>query len=150
MQDHRHRLRGNKKGVLGLPIKLLLIMAILAVTIPIVTQAMGESQGNIAEAEMHHESMKFKNAATLAHFSGNGCSRTVDIELPAGCELQIGGSGENAYCIRSVYNGEIVSKEYFEQPAFRIDDEMIITGKVSLKLTNIETGNIPEIEVTVL
>ena len=135
---------------MSLPIKLLLVMAVIAVTLPIVTGVMDDSQGNMAEAEMHHESMKFKNAASLAHFSGNGCSRTVDIELPAGCELMIGGNGEDAYCIRSVYNGEVIAREYFEQPAFRINDQMIITGKVSLKLTSFEDGNIPEIRVTVL
>ena len=135
---------------MSLPIKLLLIMTVIAVALPIVTGVMGDSQGNMAEAEMHHESVKFKNAASLVHFSGNGCSRTVEIELPAGCELMIGGSGEDAYCIRSVYNGEVIAREYFEQPAFRINEQMIITGKVSLKLTSFEDGNIPEIRVTVL
>ena len=135
---------------MSLPIKLLLVMAVIAVTLPIVTGVMDDSQGNMAEAEMHHEAMKFKTAASLAHFSGNGCSRTVDIELPAGCELVIGGNGEDAYCIRSVYNGEVVAREYFEQPAFRINEEMIITGNVSLKLTSFEDGTIPEIRVAVL
>ena len=135
---------------MGLPVKLLLVMAIIAVTLPIVTGAMEDSNNDMAEAEMHHESLKFKNAAALAHFSGNGCSRTVDIELPAGCELLVGGSGEDAYCIRSVYNGEIVSRDYFEQPVIRITQEMNIVGNVSLKLTSIETGDVPEIRVALL
>jgi len=135
---------------MGLPVKLLLVMAIIAVTLPIVTGAMEDSNNDMAEAEMHHESLKFKNAAALAHFSGNGCSRTVDIELPAGCEILVGGSGEDAYCIRSVHNGEVISKEYFEQPVLKINEEMNITGKVWLKLTSVETGSVPEIRVTLL
>ena len=140
----------DRKGIMSLPIKLMVVMAILAVTLPIVSGAMDGSQQDMAAAEMHHESSKFKNAAALAHFSGNGCSRTVDIELPAGCELLIGGNGEDAYCIRSVYNGEVVSKDYFEQPVIRITQEMNIVGKVSLKLTSVETGDVPEIRVDLL
>ena len=135
---------------MSLPIKLLLIMAVIAAALPIVTGAIEDGHNDMLEAEMHHESVKFKNAATLAHFSGNGSSRTVDIELPAGCELLVGGIGEDAYCIRSVYNGEIISREYFEQPVLKINEAMNITGKVSLKLTSVETGYIPEIEVTLL
>ena len=99
---------------------------------------------------MEHECIKFKNAANLAHYSGNGCSRTVEIDLPAGCEMYVGGDGGDAYSIRMFYNGSLVSTDYFENPVLKISDEMTFTGRMMLKLTSVETGNVPEIEVTVL
>ena len=90
------------------------------------------------------------NAAVLAHRSGDGSTRTVSISLPAGCELCVGGEGSDAFCVRSVYNGEIVSKDYFETPVLKINEQMTFSGNVTLKLTSVDSGDVPEIEVTIL
>ena len=150
MQDNRDRLRKDRRGVMSLPIRLMITMMIIAISVPVLSDAMENNQENMAGAEMNHESEKFMNAANLAHFSGNGCSRTVEINLPAGCEMCVGGEGSDAYSIRMVYNGKIVSTNYFESPVLKITDEMTFTGRITLKLTNVETGGTPRIEVTVL
>ena len=150
MQDHRDRLRKNRKGVMGLPIKLMVTMMIIAISLPALTGIMDDSERDMADAEMGQEAERFMNAAVLAHRSGDGSSRTVSISLPAGCELCIGGEGSDAFCVRSVYNGEMVSKNYFETPVLKISEQMVFTGNVTLKLTSVDSDEIPEIEVTVL
>ena len=150
MQDHRDRLRKNKKGVMSLPIKLMVTMMIIAISLPALTGIMDDSERGMADAEMGQETERFMNAAVLAHRSGDGSSRTVSISLPAGCELCVGGEGSDAFSVRSVYNGEIVSKNYFETPVLKISEEMTFTGNVTLKLTSVDSGDVPEIEVTIL
>ena len=150
MQDHSGRLRKDRKGIMSLPIKLMVIMIVISLSVPLLTNALNDSQESMAGAEMSHQAEKFKNAAVLAHYSGNGCSRTVELELPQGCEMSVGGKGNDAFTIRLLYNGEIVSKEYFDKPVLKIDQEMTFTGKVTLKLTSVETGGTPGIKVTVL
>ena len=150
MQDHRHRLNKDRRGVMSLPVKLMITMVVIAVSIPMLTAALDSNQEDMAGAEMIQETEKFKNAANLAHFSGNGCSRTVEIDLPAGCEMSVGGTGSDAYSIRMVYNGDLVSTEYFESPVLKISQEMTFTGHMTLKLTSVEGNKVPEIEVTVL
>ena len=150
MQDHRHRLNRDRGGIMSLPVKLMITMVIIALSVPMLTSALDSSQEDMAGAEMSHEVQKFKNAANLAHFSGNGCSRTVEIDLPAGCEMSVGGEGSDAYSIRTLYNGELISTEYFESPVLRICNEMTFTGHMTLKLTSVEGGTVPEIEVAVL
>ena len=135
---------------MSLPVKLLITMVIIALSVPVLTNALENNQEDMAEAEMMQEVQKIKNAAALAHFSGNGCSRTVEIDLPAGCEIYVGGQGSDAYSIRMVYNGSLVSAEYFERPVLRINEEMMFTGHMTLKLTSIEGNGVPEIGVTVL
>ena len=135
---------------MSLPVKLMITMVVIAVSIPMLTAALDSNQEDMAGAEMMQEAEKFKNAANLAHFSGNGCSRTVEIDLPAGCEMSVGGEGSDAYSIRLVYNGELVSTEYFESPVLKIGQEMTFTGHMTLKLTSVEGVKVPEIEVTVL
>ncbi len=136
MQDHRHRLNRDERGIMSLPIKLMITMVIIALSIPMLTDALDHNQEDVAAAEMTQEADKIKNAACLAHFSGTGCSRTVEISLPAGCEMCVGGEGSNAYSIRMVYNGNLVSTEYFESPVLKINQEITLTGHMTLKLTS--------------
>ena len=135
---------------MSLPVKLMITMVVIAVSIPMLTAALNSNQEDMAGAEMTQEAEKFRNAANLAHFSGNGCSRTVEIDLPAGCEMSVGGTGSDAYSIRLAYNGELISTEYFESPVLKISQEMTFTGHMTLKLTSVEDNKVPEIEVTVL
>ena len=150
MQDHRNRLNRNRKGIMSLPIKLMVIMIVVSISLPILTNALEDSQESMAGAEMEKESEKFRNAAVLAHYSGNGCSRTVELELPSGCEMSVGGEGGDAYSIRMVYNDSLVSTDYFEKPVLKISDEVTFSGHMRLKLTSIDVGGVPEIEVAVL
>ena len=150
MQDHRNRLNRNRKGIMSLPIKLMVIMIVVSISLPILTGVMEDSERDMADAEMGQEADRFMNAAVLAHHSGNGSSRTVTIDLPEGCELAVGGDGSDAFCVRSIFGGEVVSKRYFETPVLMITEAMTFTGKVSLKLTSVDTGSVPGIEVTVL
>ena len=150
MQDHRDRLRKDRRGIMSLPIKLMVTALVITISLPLLTNVIDDSERDMATAEMDQEVVKFMKTAELAHRSGNGSSRMVSISLPAGCEICVGGEGNDALCVRSVYNGEIVSKHYFETPVLKITEQMIFTGKVTLKLTSNEAGDIPEIEVTVL
>ena len=135
---------------MSLPIKLMVTALVITISLPLITNVMDDSERSMADAEMDQEVVKVMKAAKLVHRSGNGSSRTVSISLPAGCEMCVGGNGSDVFCVRSVYNGEIVSKHYFETPVLKITEQMIFTGKVTLKLTSNETGDVPEIEVTVL
>ena len=150
MQDHRHRLSKDRKGIMSLPIRLMVTMMVIAIALPIIMTAMDGSEQDMAGAEMEKEAEKFRNAAVLAHYSGNGCSRTVQLELPAGCELSVGGQGGDAYSIRMSYNGEVISTVYFESPPLMIIQPMTFTGNMTLKLTSDETVMTPQIKVAVL
>ena len=150
MQDHRHRLNRDRGGIMSLPVKLMVTMVIIALSVPMLTSALESNQEDMAGAEMMQEAERFKNAACLAHFSGNGCSRTVELNIPTGCEMCVGGEGSNGFSIRMFHNGNLISTSYFESPVLKIDQEMTFTGQMMLKLTSVEGNKIPEIEVTVL
>ena len=125
-------------------------MVIIALSIPMLTSALESNQQDMTGAEMNQEAERFRNAANLAHFSGNGCSRTVELNLPAGCEMCVGGEGSDGFSIRMIYNGNLISTLYFESPVLKINHEITFTGHMILKLTSVEGNKIPEIEVTVL
>ncbi len=149
MQHLRDRLR-DRKGTMDLPVKLMITMVIITAFIPVLTNALDENRENMAETEMQQEIEKLKNAAAMVCYSGYGSARTVELDLPAGCEIWIGGEGSDAYSIRSVFNGKEVSKDYFERPSLKVPDEMCINGRVSLKLTSFDCGGSSGLKVTAL
>ncbi len=149
MQHLRDRLR-DRKGTMDLPVKLMITMVIITAFIPVLTNALDENRENMAETEMQQEIEKLKNAAAMVCYSGYGSVRTVELDLPAGCEIWIGGEGSDAYSIRSVFNGKEVAKDYFERPSLKVPDELCLNGRITLKLTSFDCGGSSGLKVTAL
>ncbi len=149
MQDLRQRLR-NRKGTMDLPVKLMITMVIITAFIPVLSDALNDNQENMAGTVMDQEVGKLKNAAAMVCYSGYGSSRTVELDLPAGCEIWIGGDGSEAYCIRSVCDGRVIAKDYFERPSVKVPEQMIINGRITLKVTSIDCGGSAGLEVAAL
>lgn len=149
MQDHDHRLRKNRKGVMELPIKLMVVMILLTVSLPIISNAVENNETDMMTAEAEQEAGRIISSMSSAHYSGIGTSVTVNVDLPAGSEIHIGGSGSDAYSLRIVWNGNVTSTHYFEKPVIKITNETTVTGHCTLMLTSVE-GDIPSMEVCVL
>ena len=135
---------------MDLPVKLMITMIIITAFIPVLSDALNDNQERIADAEMQQEAGRLKNAISMVSYSGIGSCRTLELNVPAGCELWVGGEGSDAFCIRSVYDGRVLSKEYLERPSVRIPEEMCITGNVTLKIASIDCGGVQGAEVTAL
>ena len=48
MQDHRHLLNKDRRGVMSLPVKLMITMVVIAVSIPMLTAALDSNQEDMA------------------------------------------------------------------------------------------------------
>ena len=105
MQDHRNSLIHDRKAVMSMPIKLLIILVILSLSIPIIYSAMEFNQESMMDVRMDKECDKIIGCVREIYYSGTGSIRTIDTELPQGCELVIGGNDGDAYWIRSYYDG---------------------------------------------
>lgn len=137
MQDRGRQLRNDRRGVADLPIKLVVIMVILSISVPIVMQAADNSQKSMMNDEMEQEIERIKDASAVVYYSGSGSSRILEIKLPDECEISLGGDGEDAYSLRSIYDGEIVSTTYFEKPPIPVKDKITLSGCCSLTIRNI-------------
>ncbi|MFA6680250.1 MAG: hypothetical protein WCR96_07170 [Candidatus Methanomethylophilaceae archaeon] len=150
MQADRDSLRSDRKGVLGLPIKLMITMIILALSIPLIVEAMEDNEVNMMNSEMEQEVSKLKDAVSAVHYSGKGSSRTVDINVPAGCEISIGGTGTDAYSVRASFEGKQMFTAYFEKPIVMVPHEILITSGCTLLLKSTYYDERAGIEVTIL
>lgn len=135
--------------MLGLPVKLAVAMLILAAMTPVVLSMADSAQDSFSEAELRTEAGKLTKGIARAYYGGEGCSVTVEVSLPAGGSLELGGDGGDAYVIRLMSNGEEVGRVYIEQPAVPVlGGETSVSGSASVRLTCVTENGECGISVT--
>ena len=142
----------NGKGVIDLPVKLMVILIIVSLSVPLLAGAMERGETNGALSSMNSETDKLFNSAAAVHYSGIGSSRTVQMNLPDGCELEIiGGNGSDGYSVNMFFKGNNVGTRYMDRPPIMfISDGIMISGSCMLLITSdISNGN-AAVKVTVV
>jgi len=127
----------NRKGVIDLPVKLMVVVLILSISVPMLANAMENGERNNAAAAMDSEVDRIFNAVAAVHYSGMGSTRTVSVNIPDGCEIVImGGNGSDAYSVKMFFKGHQTSVRYMDRPpVLFIAQEMTIRGSCLLLIT---------------
>jgi len=142
----------GKKGVIDLPIRLMIVILIVCISIPLLTNAMERGESDNALSSMNSEADKIFNAAAAVHYSGVGSSRTVTVAIPDGSEMVIpGGGGTDAYAIKMIFKGREAGTRYMESPPVRfVTGGITITGTAMLLITSDIVDGQPAVRVTVI
>jgi hypothetical protein len=127
----------NRRGTIDLPVKLMVIVLILSVSVPLLADAMERGESDNATYAMNSEVDRIFNAVAAVHYSGIGSSRTVSVNIPSGCEIAIpGGGGSDGYSVKTFFKGDQTSVRYMERPPVRfLTDGVTITGSCLLLIT---------------
>ena len=140
-------MRTDKKGIIDLPVKLMVVVLIISVSVPLLTNAMERGEMNNATSAMNSDIDKIFNAAAAIHYSGAGASRTVSLNIPEGCEIVIpGGEGSDSYSVITFYKGNQTSIRYMDRPPVRFVTDVTISGQCMLLIT----GNGDTVTVSVI
>jgi len=144
------RLNGN--GVVDLPIRLMIVVLIVCISVPLLTSAMECGESENAAAAMDSEIDKIFNAAAAVHYSGIGSSRTVSVTIPDGSEIVIpGGGGPAGYSVHKLYKGRDAGTRYMESPPIRfVTEKLTITHSVMLLMTSDIVDGQPVVRVSVV
>lgn len=101
-------MRNDKRGIEGLPLRLMLVALLISLTLPTMLSFMHETTSSIAEEKAAEVADKI--AATVEEMSlgGPGNVRTVTVpnDLLAGIELSLGGENGTADCSRIRWSAE--------------------------------------------
>jgi hypothetical protein len=130
-------LRSDKKGVIDLPVKLMVVVLIISLSVPLLVTSVERGESNNATSAMNSEVDKIFNAVAAVHYSGTGSSRTVSVTIPDGCEIVIpGGNGSDAYSVITRYKSNETGVRYMDQPPVRfIAHNLVITGSCLLLIS---------------
>ncbi len=131
----------NKRAVLDLPIRIVVVMAVLAASLPLVGSALEHNEEMTSAAALENQVGRITNAAAAVYFSGEGSCRTVDLDIPAGCSISVGGSGGEAYSVRGIMGSKAVYTHYMDRPSVGFSDGAVLSGKCTVLVRCSDGGN---------
>lgn len=111
-------MRSDARGIMSLPFKLAIMMAVIAFMAPIVAGVVDQAEDLMDSMGPSKEASKLRDAAADAYRHGAGTVVTVDLSIRPDESLIVGGDGADAYVIRVVSGGDIKEKVPMERPVF--------------------------------
>ena len=124
------------RGVLGFPLRLGIAFLIIALFIPSLIAAADHFNADSDMISVRSEAGRVLDSAERVWYSGDGSSETVDVSLPPGYVLRLGGEGADAWSYSILKGDEVLDKEYTDTPKIRFSgDGFTITGSSQIKLT---------------
>ncbi len=133
----------DRRGVTALPIKLLIITIILSLSLPMIANVLESNENDVNTELMETESRRISNAATSVYYSMNGATKIVEIDVPDGCRMILGGEGNDAYAIHMYCGGEMTSEHWMDKPILSFRGMIELNGRCTLSITT--NGNFIEV-----
>ena len=125
----------DRRGVTALPIKLLIITIVLSLSLPVIAGVLESNEDDVNTELMETESKRIANAATSVYYSMNGATKMVEIDVPEGCRMVLGGEGDDAYAIHMYCGGKLTSEHWMEKPILSFKDRIELYGYSTLSIT---------------
>lgn len=121
---------------MSLPLKLAISFMIIGLMLPSVITMTQNTQEDSQEMVVRSVAGQLSDAMTDCYYDGLDSGRTVNLTVPSGYSLEVGGDGAQAYIIRIVHDGEVVDRIYLDSPGFPvIGDITRISGTVRVEIS---------------
>lgn len=128
-------MRMDRRAVTGLPVKLLVIMIIMGSMVPVMMNYLDSGMSDMDRNRMDGEAQRLTNAVSGVYYSSVGDSKYVEIDIPQGCTMVLGGEGQEAYAIHLYRGSEEVGKHWMEKPMIPFKDMTVIEGRTTIRVT---------------
>ena len=141
----------NKKGVIGLPLRLAMTFLILSISVPVVAYMVEDLRDDSDISLLRNEASKISNTISQAYYSGEGGIFTVEVSVKSDCKLTIGGEGKDAYSI-GLFSGDTEKDRiYLQRPSAKIvNGSLDISGDRTLQCKSVQIGGTYGVEVSII
>lgn len=123
----------DRRGLEGLPLKLLLVALLISTSLPVVASSIDSYRSAVGEAGMGVEISRLASSISEVYAAGEGNVRMITLELPMGQDsrIEIGGDGIEAMSVRGFAAGRSVRTEYLDDPPIRVivDGDTMVIGE---------------------
>ena len=116
----------GRKGVIDLPVKLIVIFLVLSISVPLIAKAVEQNEHDVSESALNREMGKIVDAAAVVYYSGENTSRTVSVVIPSGCEMYFSATSPESHSIRSSINGSVGPTMYMERPNIGLSGDITL------------------------
>ncbi len=117
----------DRRGLEGLPLKLLIMSLLLSLTVPAVLGSMESFERSTARSQLTAEALRLGNLVEEVRSAGEGNRRSLSISLPSSLSkfsmvMEIGGEVRNAssLSIRCSSDGRVFSTQVLDDPPARM------------------------------
>ena len=123
-------MRSDDRGVLGMPVRLAVAVLVIATMTPILMGMVGSAEDVISVSEAEAEAGRLSDGISRAYYGGEGTVVSVELSIPLGQSLEIGGA--EPYAIRILDGGKEVSKVYLERPSVPVLEPLTVSGRTTV------------------
>ncbi len=132
----------DRRGLEGMPLKLLIVSLLISLSAPIVLSSMGTFQARTSESLALGAAERIREIITATYLSGPGNHRVLDSPLADNkCTIEIGGdlTRTESMVIKVMHDGS-VERIYLSDPAVRVTSAdghpfQLTSGMTSLSFT---------------
>ncbi len=122
--------------------KLTVAIVILATMTPLVLTMADDARVEISTSDSESEARVLADAIAQTFYGGEGYSMSLDLRIPMGESLEVGGSGGDEYTIRMIVNGEEAGRVYLDRPIVQVlGGVQSLSGNTTVSLTCERTGD---------
>ena len=132
-------MRRDKKAVLDLPLRLMVVFLVVSITTPIAVGVVEAQEEEKALHAMEGCGTRISNNIVATHYNGDGSYRSMEIHLPQDCSISLGGE------LRSIQSFTMVYM-YKGQPIGQKNIDVMAVPMVSINALMLYDGSILEME----
>lgn len=144
-------MRMDRKGVIGMPVRLAVTFLILAIAVPVLMDYVEDYRDGTEASGLMVQAEVVSDTAEKTFYAGKGGVFTAEISVGNGNRLIIGGQGADAYAVRMFCGDEDVGRLVMDRPAVRIaGDGVAVSGERTLLFECVADGAGCAVEVRVI
>lgn len=121
-----------------MPVRLAVAVLVIATMTPLLLGLVGAAEDSMSSREAGSEARTLHEGMARAYYGGAGTVVTVELSIPLGQSLRVGGEGGDAYVIRVMDGAEVVDRVYMERPSVRVlGDVLDIAGNARVTIETV-------------
>ncbi len=143
-------MRMNRKGMIGMPVRLAITFLILAITVPLLMGVVDDLRDDVGASDLAVQADIVTKTAEKAYYAGIGSTFTANVSIDHNGQLIIGGDGSDAYSVRMIYSNKETGKVIMDRPLVKISNEISVSGVNVLMFICVPDGDGSAVEVSVI
>lgn len=127
--------------MIDLPVKLAVCFLVLGLMVPVVIDVVDDADSEMSVYDLRRDAALLEDAIHRAYSDGTVTS--IELDIPRGQSLIVGGDGGNEYIIRLAVDGETVETSFIDSPMVAVIGGITeISGVVVVRIDGTEADSV--------
>lgn len=127
--------------MIDLPVKLAVCFLVLGLMVPVVMDVVDDADSEMSVYDLRRDAALLEDAIHRAY--SDGTITSIELDIPRGQSLIVGGDGGNEYIIRLAVDGETVETSFIDSPMVAVIEGITeISGDVVVRIDGTEADGV--------